>query len=175
MSKNKGEDRGVTSGPAADESSLCPQAKPGDMLAELQGRLPIRVELKGLGAEEMYRILTEPDSNMIRQQQALLATEGVDLQFTDAALRALSQAAETANRLLDNIGARRLHTVLVRATDFQGSFACLKFLGDTCRKGSFLTSASRPRIDSKKPCRAGSSGTSIWWTRPRSPRSCSPC
>ncbi|GAX81368.1 hypothetical protein CEUSTIGMA_g8799.t1 [Chlamydomonas eustigma] len=90
------------------------KAKPSDMLAELQGRLPIRVELKGLGANEMYRILTEPDANMIKQQQALLATEGVDLEFTDAALRALSQAAETANRFLDNIGARRLHTVLER-------------------------------------------------------------
>ena len=84
------------------------------MLAELQGRLPIRVELKGLGAHDMYRILTEPAANMIRQHQALLATEGVDIEFSDAALRALSQAAETANKLLDNIGARRLHTVLVR-------------------------------------------------------------
>lgn len=89
-------------------------SKPSDMLAELQGRLPIRVELKGLGADDMYRILTEPDTNMVKQQQALLATEGVDLEFTEGALKAASQAAEDANRLLDNIGARRLHTVLER-------------------------------------------------------------
>ena len=89
-------------------------SKPSDMLAELQGRLPIRVELKGLGADEMYRILTEPDTSMIKQQIALLKTEGVDLEFTDEALRATAQAAADANKLLDNIGARRLHTVLER-------------------------------------------------------------
>ncbi|KAG2488959.1 hypothetical protein HYH03_012577 [Edaphochlamys debaryana] len=89
-------------------------AKPSDMLAELQGRLPIRVELKGLTADDFYRILTEPENNMIRQQQELLATEGVRLSFTDGSLRAASRLAEAANRLLDNIGARRLHTVLER-------------------------------------------------------------
>ncbi|GLC56041.1 hypothetical protein PLESTB_001058200 [Pleodorina starrii] len=89
-------------------------AKPSDMLAELQGRLPIRVELKGLTAEDFYRILTEPDNNMIRQQQELLATEGVSLVFTDGAIRAAASLAEQANRLLDNIGARRLHTILER-------------------------------------------------------------
>ncbi|GLI62429.1 hypothetical protein VaNZ11_005048 [Volvox africanus] len=89
-------------------------AKPSDMLAELQGRLPIRVELKGLTAEDFLRILTEPDNNMIRQQQELLATEGVQLVFTEGAIRAVASLAEQANRLLDNIGARRLHTVLER-------------------------------------------------------------
>lgn len=89
-------------------------AKPSDMLAELQGRLPIRVELKGLTAEDFYRILTEPENNMLRQQQELLATEGVALSFTEGAVRALASLAEQANRLLDNIGARRLHTVLER-------------------------------------------------------------
>ncbi|EFJ44200.1 hypothetical protein VOLCADRAFT_95623 [Volvox carteri f. nagariensis] len=89
-------------------------AKPSDMLAELQGRLPIRVELKGLTAEDFYRILTEPQNNMLRQQQELLATEAVQLVFTDGAIRAISTLAEQANRLLDNIGARRLHTVLER-------------------------------------------------------------
>ncbi|KAF6260956.1 P-loop containing nucleoside triphosphate hydrolase protein [Scenedesmus sp. NREL 46B-D3] len=90
------------------------RSKPGDMLAELQGRLPVRVELAELTAEEFYRILTEPQHNMLRQQAVLMATEGVDLQFTDGAVRAISKAAEDANRMLDNIGARRLHTVLER-------------------------------------------------------------
>lgn len=80
----------------------------------LQGRLPVRVELAGLTAEDFYRILTEPQHNMIRQQQVLLATEGVDLVFTDGAIRAIAEAAHQANRLLDNIGARRLHTVVER-------------------------------------------------------------
>ncbi|KAG2439719.1 hypothetical protein HYH02_010598 [Chlamydomonas schloesseri] len=89
-------------------------AKPSDMLAELQGRLPIRVELQGLTAADFHRILTEPDNNMLRQQQELLATEGVRLVFTDGAVRAAARLAEQANRLLDNIGARRLHTILER-------------------------------------------------------------
>lgn len=80
----------------------------------LQGRLPVRVELAGLTAEDFYRILTEPQHNMIKQQQVLLATEGVDLVFTDGAIRAIAEAAHQANRLLDNIGARRLHTVVER-------------------------------------------------------------
>ncbi|KAF5828727.1 P-loop containing nucleoside triphosphate hydrolase protein [Dunaliella salina] len=88
--------------------------KPADMLAELQGRLPIRVELKGLVAEDFYRILTEPDNNMVMQHQALLETEGVMLRFTDSALHTVARVAEEANRLMDNIGARRLHTVLER-------------------------------------------------------------
>jgi ATP-dependent HslUV protease ATP-binding subunit HslU len=80
----------------------------------LQGRLPVRVELAGLTADDFYRILTEPQHNMLRQQAVLMATEGIDLQFTDGAVRAIAKAAEDANRLLDNIGARRLHTVLER-------------------------------------------------------------
>ncbi|KAF8072735.1 hslU [Scenedesmus sp. PABB004] len=88
--------------------------KPGDMLAELQGRLPVRVELAGLTADDFFRILTEPAHNMLRQAAALLDTEGVALAFTDGAVRAIADAAETANRQLDNIGARRLHTVLER-------------------------------------------------------------
>ncbi|MEW5298177.1 MAG: hypothetical protein WDW36_001329 [Sanguina aurantia] len=89
-------------------------SKPSDMLAELQGRLPIRVELKGLTAQDFYRILTEPENNMIRQQQVLMETEGVTLEFEDAATRAIAKVAEEANRLLENIGARRLHTILER-------------------------------------------------------------
>lgn len=80
----------------------------------MQGRLPVRVELAGLTADDFYRILTEPKHNMIRQQQVLLATEGVDLVFSDGAVRAIAEAAHQANSLLDNIGARRLHTVVER-------------------------------------------------------------
>lgn len=74
----------------------------------------MRVELKGLTADDFYRILTEPKHNMIKQQQVLLATEGIDLVFTDGAVRAIAEAAHQANLLLDNIGARRLHTVVER-------------------------------------------------------------
>jgi ATP-dependent HslUV protease ATP-binding subunit HslU len=80
----------------------------------MQGRLPVRVELAGLTADDFFRILTEPQHNMLRQQAVLMATEGIDLHFTDGAVRAIAKAAEDANRLLDNIGARRLHTVLER-------------------------------------------------------------
>lgn len=88
--------------------------KPSDMLAELQGRLPIRVELKGLTADDFHKILTEPESNMIRQQQALLSTENVELIFTDAAIHEIARVAEEVNTNVDNIGARRLHTILER-------------------------------------------------------------
>lgn len=87
-------------------------SKPSDMLAELQGRLPIRVELQALTAADFYRILTEPQHNLVRQQQLLLETEGVRITFTDEALHTVASVAEEANRQLDNIGARRLHTVL---------------------------------------------------------------
>ncbi|KAK9861192.1 hypothetical protein WJX84_003020 [Apatococcus fuscideae] len=91
--------------------------KPSDMLAELQGRLPIRVELKGLTAGDFYRILTEPENNMIKQQQALLTTEGVDLNFTEDAIHEISRVAAEVNASIDNIGARRLHTVLERIVE----------------------------------------------------------
>uniref|UniRef100_A0A061RDJ5 ATP-dependent HslUV protease ATP-binding subunit HslU n=1 Tax=Tetraselmis sp. GSL018 TaxID=582737 RepID=A0A061RDJ5_9CHLO len=86
--------------------------KPSDMLAELQGRLPIRVELKGLSAKDFIRILTEPETNMLRQQTELLATEDVELEFTDDAIHEIARVAEEVNRSLDNIGARRLYTVI---------------------------------------------------------------
>ncbi|KDD76233.1 hypothetical protein H632_c306p2, partial [Helicosporidium sp. ATCC 50920] len=88
--------------------------KPSDMLAELQGRLPIRVELRGLSERDLLRILEEPDSSMLRQQVALLATEGVDLEFTPEAVREVARVAAEVNATVDNIGARRLHTVLER-------------------------------------------------------------
>ncbi|MBU1323695.1 MAG: ATP-dependent protease ATPase subunit HslU [Alphaproteobacteria bacterium] len=92
-------------------------AKPSDLLPELQGRLPIRVELRALTREDFARILTEPEANLIRQNQALMATEGVDLTFTDEAIQALADAAVAANTAVENIGARRLQTVVERVLE----------------------------------------------------------
>jgi ATP-dependent HslUV protease ATP-binding subunit HslU len=86
--------------------------KPSDMLAELQGRLPIKVTLKGLTEDDMYRILTEPVTNLIRQQVELLKTEGVELVFAESALREVARTAVAANTLVENLGARRLHAVI---------------------------------------------------------------
>ncbi|MFN3199889.1 MAG: ATP-dependent protease ATPase subunit HslU [Bradymonadia bacterium] len=87
-------------------------ASVSDLIPELQGRFPIRVELESLGEEEFLRILTEPRNSLVRQYEALLATEGITLEFTDDALRRLAQVAYEANTRLENIGARRLHTVM---------------------------------------------------------------
>eukprot|EP01026_Neomeris_dumetosa_P054192 TRINITY_DN4868_c0_g1_i10.p4 TRINITY_DN4868_c0_g1~~TRINITY_DN4868_c0_g1_i10.p4 ORF type:complete len:136 (-),score=25.35 TRINITY_DN4868_c0_g1_i10:143-550(-) len=87
------------------------------MLAELQGRLPIRVELKGLTQQDFYRILTEPENNMIKQHQALLLTEGIELHFTEEAKQEVAKVAEEVNRSVENIGARRLYTVLERIVE----------------------------------------------------------
>ncbi|MCH9845259.1 MAG: ATP-dependent protease ATPase subunit HslU [Alphaproteobacteria bacterium] len=86
--------------------------KPSDLMPELQGRLPIRVELNPLKADDFYRILTEPKNALITQYIALLATEQVTLKFTDDAIRTLANLAEQINDNVENIGARRLHTVL---------------------------------------------------------------
>jgi ATP-dependent HslUV protease ATP-binding subunit HslU len=88
--------------------------KPSDMLPELQGRLPVRVELQGLSEDDLYRILTEPVVNVLRQQKELIATEGVDLIFEDDAIREIARLASELNRTIENIGARRLHTVIER-------------------------------------------------------------
>jgi ATP-dependent HslUV protease ATP-binding subunit HslU len=92
-------------------------AKPSDLLPELQGRLPIRVELKALTRDDLRRILTEPEANLIRQQQALLATEDVTITFTDDAIDALADAAVAVNGAVENIGARRLQTVLEKVVE----------------------------------------------------------
>ncbi|HXM85502.1 MAG TPA: AAA family ATPase, partial [Stellaceae bacterium] len=89
-------------------------AKPSDLLPELQGRLPIRVELKPLTREDLRRILTEPEASLIRQYKALLATEGVTLDFAPEAIDEIAALAETINANVENIGARRLHTVMER-------------------------------------------------------------
>ncbi|AGA91957.1 ATP-dependent protease HslVU, ATPase subunit [Thioflavicoccus mobilis 8321] len=89
-------------------------AKPSDLIPELQGRLPIRVELKALTTEDFVRILTEPDASLTDQYQALLATEGVGLEFTDDGLERIAEVAWQVNERTENIGARRLHTVMER-------------------------------------------------------------
>jgi ATP-dependent HslUV protease ATP-binding subunit HslU len=89
-------------------------AKPSDLIPELQGRLPIRVELRALEVEDFRRILTEPDASLTRQYQALLATEGLDVSFTDDAITRLAEIAFAVNEATENIGARRLHTVMER-------------------------------------------------------------
>ncbi len=89
-------------------------AKPSDLIPELQGRLPIRVELKALSTEDFMRILTEPDDSLTEQYKALLATEGVNLEFTEDGIRRIAEVAWQVNERTENIGARRLHTVLER-------------------------------------------------------------
>jgi ATP-dependent HslUV protease ATP-binding subunit HslU len=90
------------------------QAKPSDLLPELQGRLPIRVELNALSRDDLRRILVEPEHSLVKQYAALLGTENVTLSFTDDAVDALSDLAADINERVENIGARRLHTVLER-------------------------------------------------------------
>ena len=89
-------------------------AKPSDLIPELQGRLPIRVELKSLTTEDFVRILTEPDASLTLQYKALMQTEGVTLSFTEAGVRRLAEVAFHVNEATENIGARRLHTVMER-------------------------------------------------------------
>jgi len=89
-------------------------AKPSDLIPELQGRFPIRVELKSLTTEDFVRILTEPDASLTSQYMALLATEEVDIEFTEGGVRRLAEVAFQVNENTENIGARRLHTVMER-------------------------------------------------------------
>ena len=99
-------------------------SKPSDLIPELQGRFPIRVELEALGKEEFVRILTEPRSALVKQYMALMETEGIDLTFTEDAVRKIADFATIVNERTENIGARRLHTVLEKLLDeisFEGS------------------------------------------------------
>jgi ATP-dependent HslUV protease ATP-binding subunit HslU len=105
-------------------------AKPSDLLPELQGRLPIRVELKALTREDLRRILVEPEANLVRQHQALLATEGVTVNFTEDAYDALADAAVAVNGAVENIGARRLQTVLEKVME-EISFTAADRTGET--------------------------------------------
>ncbi len=105
-------------------------AKPSDLLPELQGRLPIRVELQPLTRDDMRRILTEPEASLIKQYVALLQTEGVTLDITDSAIDALADVAVAVNSTVENIGARRLQTVMERVLD-EISFAAPDRHGET--------------------------------------------
>jgi ATP-dependent HslUV protease ATP-binding subunit HslU len=92
-------------------------SKPSDLIPELQGRFPIRVELSALTAEDFVRILTEPDASLTEQYTALLATEGVSLEFSEDGIQTIAEVAWQVNETTENIGARRLHTVLERLLD----------------------------------------------------------
>ncbi len=105
-------------------------SKPSDLLPELQGRLPIRVELKALTREDFIRILTEPEASLIKQYKALMATEELTLDFTEDAVAAIADMAAEINRGVENIGARRLHTVLERLLD-EVSFTAAERGGET--------------------------------------------
>jgi ATP-dependent HslUV protease ATP-binding subunit HslU len=107
-------------------------AKPSDLLPELQGRLPIRVELEALTRNDMRRILTEPEASLIKQYVALMQTEGVTLDITDGAIDALADVAVAVNSTVENIGARRLQTVMERVLD-EISFAAPDRNGETIR------------------------------------------
>ena len=105
-------------------------AKPSDLLPELQGRLPIRVELKALSEEDFKRILREPENSLIKQYVALMSTEGVTLDFTEEAIDELARLAAEVNDNVENIGARRLHTVLEKLLE-EISFTATDRAGDT--------------------------------------------
>jgi len=107
--------------------------KPSDLLPELQGRLPIRVELKGLTEDDLYRIMTEPVANLVQQQIAMIATEGVELKFDDDAIREIARMAALLNKEVENIGARRLHTVMERIMEE------LSFTASNHEQGTVLT------------------------------------
>lgn len=105
-------------------------AKPSDLIPELQGRLPIRVELSALGTDDFIRILTEPDASLTEQYTLLLATEGVKLEFTDDGIRRIAEIAWQVNESTENIGARRLHTVMERLLETL-SYEATERQGDT--------------------------------------------
>jgi ATP-dependent HslUV protease ATP-binding subunit HslU len=92
-------------------------SKPSDLVPELQGRFPIRVELDSLGKEEFIRILTEPENALTRQYTALMETEGITLSFDDGAIEEMARIAVEVNENTEEIGARRLHTIMERVLD----------------------------------------------------------
>jgi ATP-dependent HslUV protease ATP-binding subunit HslU len=106
------------------------QSKPSDLLPELQGRLPIRVELNPLTRSDLERILVEPEASLVKQYVALLATEGVTIEFTDGAIAEIARLAAEINEKVENIGARRLHTVMERLVE-EISFTASDRAGET--------------------------------------------
>jgi ATP-dependent HslUV protease ATP-binding subunit HslU len=109
-------------------------AKPSDLIPELQGRLPIRVELGALSPDDFARILTEPDASLTEQYRALLATENLAVEFTPEGIRRLAEVAWEVNERTENIGARRLHTVMERLLEEASFSAADRGAGsETCR------------------------------------------
>lgn len=98
--------------------------KPSDLMSELQGRLPIKVNLTGLTENDLYRILTEPVTNLVRQQVELIKTENVDLVFSDESIREMARIASEANKNIENIGARRLHAIIEKVVEEESFNAC---------------------------------------------------
>jgi ATP-dependent HslUV protease ATP-binding subunit HslU len=99
-------------------------SKPSDLIPELQGRFPIRVELESLTVDDLKRILVQPKNSLVKQYQALLSTEGIELEFTDDAISKLAEMTAEINKTTENIGARRLHTLLEKLLEeisFMGS------------------------------------------------------
>ena len=105
-------------------------AKPSDLLPELQGRLPIRVELKALTQDDFRRILTEPEASLVKQYMALLGTEGVTINVTEDGVAEIARVAADINSSVENIGARRLQTVMERVLD-EVSFTATDRAGET--------------------------------------------
>ena len=105
-------------------------SKPSDLIPELQGRFPIRVELNDLSADDFYRILTEPSNAITMQYKALIKTEGVDLEFTEGGLRRIAELAHEVNQTNENIGARRLHTIMEKLLE-DVSFSADQIVGQT--------------------------------------------
>ena len=106
-------------------------AKPSDLIPELQGRLPIRVNLEALSAEDFVRILTEPNASLTEQYIALMATEGVKIEFAESGIKAIADAAWQVNESTENIGARRLHTMMERLME-EISYSANDRSGETC-------------------------------------------
>lgn len=108
-------------------------SKPSDLIPELQGRLPIRVELSALSIEDFEKILTEPDASLVEQYQALMQTEGLNIIFTEQAVHRIAEIAWQVNEQTENIGARRLHTVMERLLEklsFDATDIAVKEAGD---------------------------------------------
>lgn len=105
--------------------------QPSDMLAELQGRLPVRVLLRPLSEKDFYQILTRTKSNLIEQHKALLATEGIELKFTDDAIAEVARVSSEINSQVENIGARRLHTIIEKVLEDINLNAALQPPGTT--------------------------------------------
>jgi ATP-dependent HslUV protease ATP-binding subunit HslU len=121
-------------------------ARPSDLIPELQGRLPIRVELSSLSVEDFERILTATDACLTRQYQALLATEGVELEYTADGVRRLAEIAHSVNERTENIGARRLYTVmekLLEDVSFDSGSSARRVTIDAAYVDSRLKSAAQ--------------------------------